>query len=359
MKTIGILGGGQLARMLALAAAPLAIKVRCYEPATPACASDVCEVIQGEFNDIDKLTQFAQNCDVVTFENENIPLDLAQQLEKNSKLYPSSDALKYSQDRLIEKTLCQDLAIDTPKFIAVNNADDLYHAKTSLGFPFIVKTRRFGYDGKGQYMIKTDSDIEQLINNWPDASLIAEEFISFDFEVSLITVKSTNELTYYPLALNTHKHGILRYSQAPYVDDSLFKQAQLISQKLIKRLNYCGVFTVEFFAKDNKLYVNEMAPRVHNSGHWSIDGAYTSQFENHIRAITNLPLGSCNAITSTTMINCIGKVPATSSLLKHPEVKLHNYNKPGRPLRKVGHINVLSENKALTHELIEFLAGSD
>ena len=342
---VGILGGGQLARMMVLAAKPLGVEVSCYEPSPSLCTTGLCEVIQGDYQEVDKITAWASKQNIITYENENIPLELAKLLEDKHTLNPGAKALYYCQDRLYEKQLCQDLSIPTAQFVTIDNQEDLSRAEEILGYPFVVKTRRLGYDGKGQFLIKSPNDLLSLSQQLPEVPLIAEKFIQYSHEVSIISATNSKETVFYPLAKNYHEKGILKTSTAPLFDDDLTLQAQTIAKHFIETLNYVGTLAIEFFVVDGKLFVNELAPRVHNSGHWSIDGAVTSQFENHIRAILNMPLGSTEAVSNTVMINCLGKMPPSDQVLVYSNAKLHDYQKSPRPGRKLGHINLIEASE--------------
>jgi 5-(carboxyamino)imidazole ribonucleotide synthase len=343
---VGILGGGQLARMLSLAAEPLGIQTICLDPSAHVSANEVTQVVTADYQDEAQVAQWLKSCDLVTYETENIPAKVAKFIHQFKPLYPSVKALEMSQDRLSEKSLFQSLGINTPRFIPVNSLAELKTAVAAVFLPAILKTRRFGYDGKGQYLIHQKSDIEAA---WKTlgvhTELILEEFIRFDRELSLIGVRNqAGEMRFYPLTENHHQQGILRTSQAPYRDELLQAQAESYVEKLFLQLDYVGVLSVEFFCVGEQLLASEMAPRVHNSGHWTIEGAETSQFENHIRAICNLPLGSTQARAHNFMLNCIGEEPNRQQVLAIPGVHYHTYDKPARPNRKLAHITLSSDD---------------
>lgn len=344
---IGILGAGQLARMLSLAAYPLGFQTLCIDPTQEACASQVTDVITADFTDENALKKFLDQVDCVTYETENIPLASAEFISKHRPLFPSPEVLKISQDRLYEKTLFQELEIPVAEFHKIDNLEDLEDAIQKIGFPAVLKTRRFGYDGKGQFVLKSSSDIEKawalFSNHHPE--LILEKWIPFQQEVSLIAVRNTaSEICFYPLTRNEHREGILRFSEAPYHHADLEKQAQNYMRALLEHFNYVGVLTIEFFDADGELLANEMAPRVHNSGHWTIEGAQTSQFENHVRAICNLPLGSSEMQGPSAMFNCIGNEPSAQDILSIPGAHFHSYGKAPKPQRKLGHVTLVGNS---------------
>lgn len=348
---IGIIGAGQLGKMLALAGYKLGFSFVFYDPNKDSPALNLGKSFVSEYTDTNKLLEFAHECDVITYEFENIPAQALKALEKTGKLFPSTKALEISQDRLTEKEHLQSLNIPTASFSKVNNKDDLLKAVETLGFPLILKTRTLGYDGKGQVVIEKDEDIykaEQLLS----VPCIAEKKMAFNRELSLIAVRGKDKSTaFYPLAENIHNEGILFTSISP-ADNSkqIQKQAQNIAKKLFKSLKYVGVLAIELFQCGEQLLVNEIAPRVHNTGHWSIEGALTSQFENHIRAITGLPLGDTRIKGKAGMVNIIGAVPDIETILKLKGVNLHMYGKAPRPGRKIGHVNFASSSSKIFGE---------
>lgn len=352
---IGIVGGGQLARMLALAGYPLGLRFTVLDPDPQACAGQVAELIQGEYDDLAKLSILAQQAHVITFDFENVPVETARFLEQQRPFFPPPAALAAAQDRLHEKTLFQTLGIPTPTFCAVDTLDDLRNAVHHIGLPALLKTRRFGYDGKGQYLLRSISHVDEAWQTLGNTPLILEGFVSFQREVSLLAVRNTQHQTaFYPLVENHHRDGILRLSLAPDPTPDLTHQAQGYVTKLLQRLNYVGLLAVEFFQCDGQLMANEMAPRVHNSGHWTIEGAEISQFENHLRAILDLPLGSPAATGYSAMVNCIGKLPEDfGTLLAVPGAHLHAYGKSPRSGRKVGHCTVRSNSREELQSALE------
>ena len=354
--TIGILGGGQLGRMLAMAAIPLGSRVRCLDPIPHSPAGAVAELITGNYDDPASLEMFSRGLDVVTYEFENIPLTTVRILEKNLQIYPSPKALEIGQDRLKEKLFFQNLGIPVPKYRAVESEDHYYTVVDELGYPLVAKTRRYGYDGKGQSFLRNESDARKAWNALHAEPLILEEFIPFDRELSLIGARrKSGQTVFYPLIENVHKNGILRISRAPFTDKHLQGQAEGFMKKIFEELQYVGVLTIEFFHYRGAILANEMAPRVHNSGHWTIEGAATSQFENHIRAVLDYPLGSTAPRGLAAMINLIGNVPDTSRIISFPDVHLHLYEKSPRKNRKLGHVTIVSDTLSAFDEKIALL----
>lgn len=342
---IGIIGGGQLARMLALAGYPLGLEFLVLDPAADACAAQLCEHLQAPYDDTTALRQMASLCEVLTYEFENVSLTALEPLAVQTRLHPPLQALAQSQDRLLEKNLFRELEIPTPQFTAIDSFEDLENAPKSLGWPFLVKTRRFGYDGKGQKLVHTASDMEQAWKSFAGQPLIGESFVPFQREVSMIAARRRNgETAFYPLSENIHQNGILHLSRNR-PDDPLTTLAEQYTYKLLERLDYVGVLALEMFEVHGKLLANEFAPRVHNSGHWTIEGAETSQFENHLRAILDLPLGATEPVEQVAMVNFIGVLPELTDLLEQPGVHYHTYGKIQRPGRKVGHATVRAKTE--------------
>jgi 5-(carboxyamino)imidazole ribonucleotide synthase len=353
---IGILGGGQLARMLSLAAINLGLSCLCYSQVRDTCAGDVCRLMHANFSDSNALQNFMAEVEVVTYESENIPSTTTDYIEQLHRLAPANQALVVSQDRLTEKRFFHELEIPTAEFIAINQLSDLHNAAERLGLPIVLKTRLFGYDGKGQFLIESDNDITTAWEALKGQELIAEQYIKFDREISIIAVRGHDgEILCYPLTENTHKQGILLISKAPFIDEALESHACQLVTKLMNQLNYIGVMAVEFFQVGDRLLANEFAPRVHNSGHWTIEGAQTSQFENHIRAIAHLPLGNVTPKGHSIMINCIGQMPALADVLACPNAHYHSYNKDARPLRKLGHITLNGDTQAEVEQAFTWL----
>ena len=340
---IGIIGAGQLGRMLALAGYPLGLRFVFLDQSDDAPGAQVGRIVRGAFDDPKALAELARAVDVVTFDVENVPVDAIRAIAATKPFLPPPDALGASQDRLDEKTLFRSLRIPTPEFQAVDNREDLIAAAGSIGLPGVLKTRRLGSDGRGQYFLHTPADIDKAWDALGSVPLIYEGFVDFTREVSIIGVRSTTgEIACYPLSANTHSSGILRHSTAPYRNSALQRQAEGYLKRLMKRFDYAGVLTIEFFVKRGALIANEMAPRVHNSGHWTIEGAATSQFENHVRGILGLPLGSTRPIGHSAMVNFIGTIPSATRVLEIPGVHFHSYGKEPRPNRKLGHCTIVS-----------------
>jgi 5-(carboxyamino)imidazole ribonucleotide synthase len=344
---IGIIGAGQLGRMLALAGYPLGLRFVFLDQSGDAPGAQVGRIIRGAFDDPVKLAELAKEVDVVTFDVENVPVNAVEPIAAAKPFLPPVKALGASQDRLHEKTLFRQLKIPTPPFMAVDSIEDLRAAVAQIGLPGVLKTRRLGYDGRGQFYLRKPADVDTAWQALGTVPLIYEGFVNFTREVSIIGVRSTRgETLFYPLSANTHSEGILRYSVAPYRSASLQKQAETYMRKLLKHLDYAGVLTIEFFVQGGKLIANEMAPRVHNSGHWTIEGAQTSQFENHVRAILGLPLGSTRPNGHSAMMNFIGSIPELGNILRVSGVHFHSYGKEPRPNRKLGHCTVNAASPA-------------
>jgi 5-(carboxyamino)imidazole ribonucleotide synthase len=351
MTTIGVLGGGQLGRMLALAGYPLGLHFRFLDPAPEAPAEHLADLIVGDFRDAGCLERFVRGVDLVTYEFENVPVDVAMSLQRTVPVYPPPAALEASQDRLNEKTLFRELGLRTAPFAAVDTRDDLGRAADRLGLPAILKTRRFGYDGKGQFLLRGPGDVDRAFLALSGVPLLLEGFVAFDRELSQVAARGRGgEVVFYPLVENHHGGGILRLSLAPApgLTADLQQQGEDLTRRVLERLDYRGVLAIEFFQVGDRLVANEMAPRVHNSGHWTIEGAETSQFENHVRAVLGWPLGPTAIDCPCAMVNLIGTVPEVPALLATPGVHLHLYGKAPRPGRKLGHVTV----RAATPELL-------
>lgn len=342
---IGVLGGGQLGRMLGMAGLPLAIEPVFWEPEASACAQLIGEHLCAPYEDASALARFAQDVGVCTYEFENVPSPVLTALAAKVPVYPPLAALEVSQDRLTEKQLFATLDIRTAPYAAVDSEQDLRSAVAQLGLPAILKTRRFGYDGKGQFVIRHDKDISAAWQALGSVPLILEGFVKFSREVSIIAVRGKNsETVFYPLSENVHRDGILFTSRA-IPSDAMQEQAETFARKLLAKLDYVGVLCLELFEINGELVANEFAPRVHNSGHWTIEGSETSQFENHLRAVTGLPLGSTACIGFPAMVNLVGILPSLPGLLEIPQTHVHFYGKSEKPARKLGHVTVRADNK--------------
>ncbi|OTG79775.1 5-(carboxyamino)imidazole ribonucleotide synthase [Acinetobacter sp. ANC 4558] len=348
-KTIGIFGGGQLGRMMAQAALPLNIQCTFFEATADCPAAALGQVFSSEAEHA--LHDFIQSADVFSLEFENTPLSDVDVLQKSKSIYPPRQALAIAQNRLLEKALFDELAIPVAPYKAVDSIESLKIAVAELGLPIVLKTATGGYDGKGQFVLRSEDQITQAWAELGTAqSLIAESFVTFSREVSIIAVRGQNgDVKTWPLAENHHHHGILSHSIVPAPKSTdLQPVAQEYITRLLNHLNYVGVLTLELFVTKQGLYANEMAPRVHNSGHWSIEGAVCSQFENHIRAVAGLPLGSTEVIRPTVLVNIIGQYPKSEDVLALNGAHLHLYNKTEREGRKIGHITLMPND---SHEL--------
>jgi len=349
MTTVGILGGGQLARMMILAGAPLGLRFKLLDPSAEACAGQLAPQQVGAFDDTAALASFVEGVDVVTFDFENVPAESTQWLLDHAPVFPGPLALGVAQDRLSEKTLFRELGIPVPDFAAVCDRDGLDAALARIGTPCILKTRRFGYDGKGQFRIKSPADAAAAWNalgaQAATVGLIVEAFVPFDREISVVAVRGRDgEFRAWPLTENWHVDGVLSASLAPArADVALQEAAAGHAQRLAERLDYVGVFALELFYCQGELLANEMAPRVHNSGHWTIEGAETSQFENHLRAVLGLPLGETTMRGHACMLNWLGEMPDAASFLQVPGGHWHDYGKTSREGRKVGHATLRAD----------------
>ncbi|GAB4384424.1 MAG: 5-(carboxyamino)imidazole ribonucleotide synthase [Phycisphaerales bacterium] len=338
---LGVLGAGQLGRMLAQAASRLGVRCRLYDPASDACAGDVAEVVCGSFEDEAALARFCDSVDVVTIEFENVPVEAAECVGRYAPIRPGVAALQAAQDRLHERRLLAEAGFATPESEAIDSLESLEQAVARRQCPLILKTRRFGYDGKGQAWIHALRDVESAWARLAGRSLMLDQGVNFDREISLLAVRGLDgQVMHYPPAENVHRDGILWTSCAPArMDAAVLDAARRRMEAMLDRLAYVGVVAVEFFEVGGTLLANEMAPRVHNSGHWTMDGAQTSQFENHVRAVLGLPLGSTEARGSAGMVNLIGNAPPLEQLLRDGRAHVHLYGKAPRPGRKIGHVN--------------------
>jgi 5-(carboxyamino)imidazole ribonucleotide synthase len=350
MKTVGILGGGQLARMMALSAAPLGLRFLVLDTAADACAGQFAPMVVGDYTDEDALAEFASKIDVATFDFENVPAESAQWLARRVPVFPSPRALAVAQDRLAEKTLFRELGIPVPDFADIDSRVALDAAVAALGTPCILKTRRLGYDGKGQFRIKSATDVDAawdaLGAQAGTVGLILESFVAFEREMSVVAVRGQDgEFRAWPLTENWHVDGVLSASLAPARVDAAMRAVALShARKLAEALDYVGVFALELFCRDGELLANELAPRVHNSGHWTIEGSETSQFQNHLRAVLGLPLGDTRMLGVACMLNWIGAMPDAAAVLGEASGHWHDYGKQPRAGRKVGHATLRADN---------------
>ncbi|HVF90584.1 MAG TPA: 5-(carboxyamino)imidazole ribonucleotide synthase [Blastocatellia bacterium] len=344
---VGLLGGGQLGRMLALAGYPLGFDFRVLDHSSDAPAGRLAELVVADFDDREALARFASGLDVVTYEFENVPVETVRFLSESVEVYPPPEALEAAQDRLTEKRFFQKLGIPTPPFAPVDTRDDLDFALHRIGFPAILKTRRFGYDGKGQFVLRAEEDARRAWQALAGRALLLEGFVRFDREISILASRSRQgETAFYSPVENHHEKGMLRLSlaPAPNLTPSLKEQGEDYALRVLNALKYVGVLAVEFFELEGQLYANEMAPRVHNSGHWTIEGAEISQFENHLRAIAGLPLGRAETLGYSAMVNLIGELPDLASLASIPGAHIHLYGKAPRPDRKLGHVTLMARD---------------
>jgi 5-(carboxyamino)imidazole ribonucleotide synthase len=343
--TVGIVGAGQLGRMMALAGYPLGLDFLFLDPAAAPPAAQLAPVLKNAFTDDAALAELAAGCEVVTIDWENVSVAALRKLRRQTRISPPPAAIATAQDRVSEKRLFEKLGIATTRWRAVGTRRQLDSAVREIGLPGVLKTRRMGYDGKGQCVLRTPADLERAWTDLGQVPLLYEELVPFDLEVSVIGVRGRRgEVQVYPLNHNLHSGGILRLTRAPFGTGRLNRLARRHVQTVMEHFRYVGVLTIEFFVRRGRLIANEMAPRVHNSGHWTIEGAVTSQFENHLRAITGLPLGDSRARGFSAMINLIGTMPARSALLRHAGVHLHDYAKEPRPGRKLGHLTLVEDS---------------
>lgn len=352
--TVGVLGAGQLGRMLALAGYPLGLRFRFLDPTPDAPAGQLAEQVIGDYHDTDTLAEFAAGCNVITYEFENVPVQTARFLDQHLPVFPPPPALQVSQDRLIEKQFFNQLGIPTSPFAGVDSLAALEAAVAEIGLPAVLKTRRFGYDGKGQAVLRKPADLAPAWAELGGVPLILEAWLPFDRELSIIVATNHTHSTFYPLVENHHRDGILRLSiaPAPELNLQLQQQAHNYATSILTALNYVGVFAIELFQLGEHLLANEMAPRVHNSGHWTIEGAATSQFDNHLRAIVGLPLGSTAALGHSAMLNIIGELPDLAAVAAIPYTHLHLYGKQPRPNRKLGHVTLTTNSYAELQALL-------
>ena len=348
--TVGIVGAGQLGRMLALAGYPLGLDFLCLDPAPDAPAGQVAPLLTGAFTDRALLTELARRCEVVTFDWENVPGASLRTLARgrhHPRIAPPVAALECGQDRVSEKRLFERLGVPTTRWRAVDSRAELEGALAAVGLPGVLKTRRLGYDGKGQAVVRTRAEAARAFERLSAVPLLYEELVAFDCEVSVIGARGARgEVAIYPLCGNVHGAGILRLTCAPFGTAQLQRRAARHLTRVLTHFRYRGILTIEFFVRKGELIANEMAPRVHNSGHWTIEGAATSQFENHLRAILGLPLGATRALGHSAMLNLIGRIPPRAQLLALEGVHLHDYGKQPRPGRKVGHLTVVEPSAA-------------
>jgi 5-(carboxyamino)imidazole ribonucleotide synthase len=333
--------------MLGLAGVPLGLHFRFLDPSADAPAREIGDLVTGALGDEAALNAVATGADVVTYEWEGVPADAARLLSARLPVRPGARSLEVSQDRLLEKETFRAVGMSTPAFAAVSSRDDLDAALRVTGLPAVLKTRTGGYDGKGQRVLRDEHELDAAFADLGDAPLIAESFVPFDREVSVIAVRSIGgDVACWPVVENVHVDGILRATRAPApgIDETLQAQAEQLARQLMRELDHVGVLAIELFEVDGDLLANEFAPRVHNSGHWTIEGAATSQFENHLRAVLGWPMGSTAARGTSVMLNCIGTTPDAAAVLAIPGVHFHRYGKEPRAGRKLGHITITADD---------------
>lgn len=350
---IGVIGGGQLGRMLALAGTPLGMNFAFLDPAPDACAAALGEHLRADYSDLDHLRQLADEVDLVTFEFESVPAETVAFLSQFVPVFPCAESLRIARDRWFEKSMFKDLGIPTPAFANVLDQADLDHAVIQIGLPAVLKTRTLGYDGKGQKVLRKPEDVVGAFAELGSVPCILEGFVPFTGEVSLVAVRGRDgETRFYPLVHNTHVNGILNLSVASSAHP-LQALAEDYVGRVLEKLNYVGVLAFEFFEVDGGLKANEIAPRVHNSGHWTIEGAECSQFENHLRAVAGLPLGSTAKVGESAMLNFIGSVPPVDKVVAIDDCHLHHYGKAFKAGRKVGHATLRSKDLAILQARIK------
>lgn len=359
---LGIVGGGQLGKMLAIAASQMGVQSTFIDPSAEAVAAQVSRQIRAEFNDETAIKSLFVESDAVTFEFENVSLQALNLPQFKDKLFPSCAALSVANDRIKEKKFFKECGLLTAPFLALTDVselsdDDFCEIVTKggeeLGYPVILKTCSLGYDGKGQVTIKTpeiDENLRMKLSALKKSNrLVLEKRIAFQREVSVLAARGrAGEIVVYPTPTNVHREGILFTSTV--VENEVIPELRQAAESILKKLDYVGLLAIEFFEIDGNYLANEMAPRVHNTGHWSIEGAQTSQFENHIRAVLGLPLGSTMLRQPTQMINIISQIPDLVSLAKIPGVHIHLYGKAARPGRKLGHITLEADSKYALEE---------
>jgi 5-(carboxyamino)imidazole ribonucleotide synthase len=356
---VGVLGGGQLGRMLGLAGIPLGMQFTFFDPSPDASAAEVGTLVTGEYDDDAALARFCDGVDVVTFEFENVPVRAAEFVAARRPVWPPVSTLGVAQDRIHEKECFRSLGVPTAPFARVDSLTDLEDAVNAIGAPGVLKTRTLGYDGKGQTVLRSADDVTTAWELLGGVPLIYEGFIHFTRELSILAVRAKDGRTaFYPLVENVHSEGILRLSTAPApaIAPATQRLADEYAGRVLERLQYVGVLAIELFETPDGLIANEMAPRVHNSGHWTIEGAETSQFENHVRAVCDLPLGDTSVRGHAAMLNLIGTVPPVASMLDAvPGAHVHLYGKCEKPRRKVGHVTVRASALDVVRERVAVL----
>ena len=358
MTTVGIIGAGQLGQMIGFAGKDLGLECLFLDPADSPPAGAAGRVLKYRFDDRDGMAALLAGSDILTYEFENVPVESVRNLPAGKPVYPPAKALETAQDRLREKRLFETLDIPVPGYLPVDSVADLEYAAAELGVPIVLKTRRWGYDGKGQCIVRSRDELSDAVLALGGTGLIAEQWVPFDREVSIIGARSVSgEIAHYPLTENVHCDGILRTSIAPAANGSLAASATDFMSRMLEHLDYVGVLALELFVIGERLLANEFAPRVHNSGHWTIEGARTSQFENHLRAILDMPLGSTASRGHAGMLNLIGTMPTNIEPFDSGPSRLHAYGKEPRPGRKLGHATVVAETASARDAALAELAG--
>jgi 5-(carboxyamino)imidazole ribonucleotide synthase len=346
VKKVGIIGAGQLGLMLANAGKSLGLEFAFLDPAVNPPALAAGPVLQRPFDSDEGLAMLA-GCDVVTYEFENVPVEAVEKLSQHVPVFPPAHALEQAQDRLREKELFEAIGIPVPPWRRVSSRGDLEEAIAAIGLPLILKTRRLGYDGKGQAVVRNREDVDAAWQALGASPLLAEQLVDFDREISVFGVRSPDgQVLAYPMTQNEHRDGILHVSRAPARGDAVAQAATRHLQELLARLDYVGILALEMFVVGNIVLANEFAPRVHNSGHWTIEGSRTSQFENHLRAVVGLPLGDTTPTGHAGMVNLIGSLPEDCAGLRASGAYVHDYGKQARPGRKLGHVTVIASDAA-------------
>lgn len=353
-STLGMLGGGQLGRMFTIAARTMGYEVLVLDPDKESPAGKLATThICADYSDQTALDKIAKSCDAITTEFENVPASTLEALAKTKPVRPGAKAISIAQDRIQEKNFLKDNGFYTAPFSVINSLEDLQNNITEIGTPAILKVSRFGYDGKGQFGINDESDIEKAWETLEGEACVLEQRMPLDIEVSVVLARGLQgEVITYPVSENIHEDGILDVSVVPArIDNELESKVLTVAKEIAIALDYVGIMAVEFFISNGELLVNEIAPRPHNSGHYTLDACITDQFEQQVRAVCGLPLGDTSLLSPVVMINMLGDIwhggnaPKWQKLLDHPNVKLHLYGKrEARPGRKMGHFNVLSSN---------------
>lgn len=360
IQRVGIIGGGQLAQMLAKSVEYLGVQCTVLDPNPDCCARSTCQHIQANYDDTAALAKLAEISQVVTYEFENVPSAAAEIIAKHCPIEPNAKALDVAQDRALERTMFSKLDIAVPAYALVDDLDSLGAAIEEVGTPAILKARRLGYDGKGQVLINDQSHAREAFETIGSVPAILDQFVEFARELSIIATRSrAGEIVYYPLTQNIHRGGILRVSKSPArdVSDAISAQAQNSIKDILEHFDYVGTLAVEFFQIGDDesafLVANEIAPRVHNTGHWTIEGAKTSQFENHMRAVMGMELGSTDPVGHSAMVNIIGNEPRPGALDAMPDAHVHMYGKAPMAGRKIGHVTLNASTPIELDSLLE------